>query len=134
MPRQPQEGPETDALTLSVPVLAPSLNTLLRTHYRDRGRDRDKWTALLRHVAGRRRSAPPCAVAIVRRYASRPLDLDNLYAAAKVPLDALVRAGILPDDDPTCVASLTCTQEKVPTRLEQGTTITLRPITAETDA
>lgn len=51
--------------------------------------------------------------------------IDNLYAAAKVPLDAMRRAGVLPDDNPEIVYDLRCRQTPVKRRKDQHTTIIL---------
>ena len=118
------------ALVLHIDRLAPSMNGtggLMRMHHREYARVRDAWTVLVRGAARLEKAAAPCRVEIVRRYPGRPLDLDNLYAAAKVPLDALRRAGVIPDDDPETVVSLSCTQRKAARRSEAGTTIRLTP-------
>ena len=120
------------ALTISIPRLAPSLNGgkgLMRMHHAAYRRVREAWVyEVLAALSDTRRAPVPCAVTITRRYAVHPLDLDNLYAAAKVPLDALRHAGVIPDDDPACVASLACVQEKVAKKAEQETIIELSRI------
>lgn len=124
-------------ITLKIPELAPSLNGskgLMRMHYQQYRRVRETWStlalsALRSHPEWRYLRRPVAArvsVEIERRYASHPLDLDNLYAASKVPLDALRRSGIIRDDDPDTVTALRCTQIKVDRRAQQGTVITLR--------
>lgn len=40
---------------------------------------------------------------IVTRYSSRPLDADNLAGGCKPLIDAIRRAGLIPDDDPKTV-------------------------------
>jgi len=39
----------------------------------------------------------------VTRYSSRPLDADNLAGGCKPLIDAIRRAGLIPDDDPKTV-------------------------------
>ena len=110
-------------LTLDIPRLAPGLNALRGMHYHTYRKLRDVWQALVRASAGRSRFKGRVRIAIERRYARNPLDLDNLYASAKIPLDALQRAGIIPNDNPEILVSLSCTQRKVPKTSMEGTTI-----------
>lgn len=49
----------------------------------------------------------------VTRYAPRPLDYDNMAGGLKFLIDALVSCGIIDDDNPSVVQSLTLAQEKV---------------------
>jgi Holliday junction resolvase RusA-like endonuclease len=118
-------------LRIRIPALAPSLNGskgLMRMHHRTYSKVRDAWTWDAKAAVSTCDAplpVPPCRVEIVRHYASHPLDLDNLYAACKVPLDALRKAGVLRDDDPDCVTDLRCRQRKVAARKDQQTIIDL---------
>ncbi len=104
----------TSVLHYKVQELAPGLNKMLRMHYLDRGRIRDRWTTeLLDQRNGGPIRLKRCSVLIRRYYARNPLDLDNLYAASKIPLDALMRAGIIHDDSLEVVMDLTVHQFKV---------------------
>lgn len=114
------------SITLNIPELAPSLNGkggLLRMHWTRRKKLLTKWQYLVMAAANGKRHVGPCHITIIRNYASSPLDQDNCYAAAKLPLDALRKCGIIKDDDNDTVLSLSCKQAKVATRKEQGTTI-----------
>lgn len=114
------------SITLHIPELAPSLNGkggLLRTHWTCRKKLLTKWQYLVMAAAAGRKHLGPCRITITRHYASIPLDQDNCYAAAKLPLDALRKCGIIKDDDSQTVLSLSCKQVKVATRKEQGTEI-----------
>lgn len=115
--------------TLRIPALAPGLNGpkgLVRMHHHAYRKVRDAWCALILAATtpAERRDHAPCAVTITRRVVQR-MDVDNAYATAKVPLDALRRAGLLSDDAPECVTSLTVREERVGTRGECGTVIEL---------
>lgn len=113
-------------ITLRIPELAPSLNSkggLLRMHWTRRKKLLVKWQYLVMEAAAGRKHSGPCRVTITRHYASTPLDRDNCYAAAKLPLDALRKCGIIKDDDNQTLMSLSCKQVKVATRKEQGTEI-----------
>ncbi len=110
-------------MTITIDELAPGMNVLMRMHFRTYGKLRDKWQTWLRSLAGTARFHKPCEVRIVRYYAGVPMDLDNLWSTGKVPLDALVRAGILPSDNPSAVTSLKVEQFKVPTKNRERTEI-----------
>lgn len=110
-------------MTITIPELAPGMNALMRMHFRTYGALRNKWQTLLRSAAGTTRFDCPCEVRIVRYYAANPMDLDNLWSTSKIPLDALVRAKILRNDDPKAVTSLAVEQYKVPTKNRERTEI-----------
>lgn len=113
-------------LNFKIKELAPGLNEMLRQHFRERGRMRDRWT---QEILAQRGGAPPrlqkASVLIRRYYARNPLELDNLYASAKIPLDALVHAGILLDDNLKVLIDLTMMQDKVAKVDQERTEITV---------
>lgn len=124
-------------LEFSVPILAPSLNGskgLMRMHFHAYRKVRDQWGSLFRLKANHfpRGTFPvkECEVKIVRYYCPHPLDLDNLYASCKIPLDAMRHAGILVEDDPGVVTALDCRQFKVPKKNQIETRITLTMATS----
>ena len=53
-----------------------------------------------------------CHVVYTRGYWNHAGDIDNVAASIKPILDALVKRGVLPDDNPNCVQELTVKQEK----------------------
>lgn len=111
-------------MRIEIPELAPGLNGskgLIRMHHHAYKKVRDRWTLLVREQAGPPRKLNRCEVEIERRYARMPLDLDNAYAASKIPLDALKRAGVIRDDDPETVTALRVKQTKVDTVDEEMT-------------
>jgi hypothetical protein len=60
------------------------------------------------------------------RYSTGPnMDYDNLVSTGKLILDAIVRNGILPDDNPHIITERTYTQTRVATAAEQRTVIRL---------
>lgn len=133
-PQPPLVAPQAAArapVSLTVPMLAPSLNGpkgLMRMDHRSYRRVREAWLAAVLAATGHRGDLSPCAVTVVRHYCPHPLDLDNLYASAKVPLDALRHAGLLADDDPSCVVSLSMHQQRVATKKDVRTSILLTPL------
>lgn len=89
--------------SFSLPVPTPSLNTVIRAHWRTRAADLMAFRMLLRIAirdlprdiskpSGRR------ALSIVR-VSPRQLDRDNCYGGCKGLLDAMVREGLLIDDN-----------------------------------
>lgn len=116
--------------TIDVPLLAPSLNGskgLIRMHHHAYKRERERWVMeiLAATLPRDRRDHSPCHVTITRFYCPHPLDYDNLYASAKLPLDALRHAGLLADDDPDCVLGLVMHQVRVKSRKDVSTHIAL---------
>jgi hypothetical protein len=60
------------------------------------------------------------------RYSIGPqMDYDNLVSTGKLPIDALVRGGILPDDKPAVIAERTYTQLRAESKASQRTVIRL---------
>lgn len=112
-------------MTVTIEDLAPGMNTLLRMNIHTYKRERDKWQVMVRSAFGTHKIIGKCEVHIARFYATNPMDLDNLWSTCKIPLDAMVRAGVLPADDPQCVTTLKCEQFKVPTRNREATEITI---------
>ena len=112
-------------MTFTIEEHAPGMNVLMRMHFRTYGKLRDKWQVLLREAVGTYRFRGKVDVRIIRFYAGVPMDLDNLWSTCKIPLDAMVRSGILPSDNPECVSALRCEQFKVPTKNRERTEITI---------
>lgn len=98
----------------------------MRMHWKTYSEIRDRWTWQIK--AACRVSVERASIEIERFYAGQPLDLDNAYAACKVPLDALRHAGVIKDDDPESVVGLKVRQHKVSRRKNERTRII---ITAE---
>jgi hypothetical protein len=118
-------------IDIVVPRLAPSLNGkggLIRMHFQEYRRVRDTWKLEILHSALRpQRPLDRFSCTITRFYCPHPLDLDNLYAAAKIPLDALRHSGLIVEDNTEALISLTCNQERVATKKEVRTEIILVP-------
>jgi hypothetical protein len=91
-------------LTVSLPVTTPSLNKLLRTHYRERKRMKKgfEWEFL---VAGACESQYRIDGAKKRRielkaFRARLLDQDNFIGGLKPFLDGLIELELIHDDSP----------------------------------
>jgi len=110
-------------VVIEIEELAPGLNELMRMHYHAYKIVRDRWTVMTRLYAGPPRRIESCEVEIERRYARLPLDVDNAFASAKIPLDAMRHAGVIAEDDPNTVTALRMKQTKVDTVAEEKTII-----------
>lgn len=99
-----------ERVRFSVTAVPPTLNELLRMHWSDVQDQKDTWAALV-GVKVDSTVRTPVRITYVRQSSGR-MDLDNLYASLKVPLDGLVHAGILPDDDPESVSSIRAKQRQ----------------------
>lgn len=76
-------------------------------------KERILWRSLIGMAVGNKYPPKPLEKAFVTliRCSSNQPDTDNLYAAAKFPIDALVFHGIVRDDKPT-IMKLFCDWEK----------------------
>jgi Holliday junction resolvase RusA-like endonuclease len=101
-----------------------------RMHWGAYKRLRDRWALEMRGQRGAMHKAvEKCTVHIKRYHVGGGIrDIDNMYSSAKVPLDALVIAGWIADDDMDHVTGLTVVQERVPHRTEQRTEITIQEV------
>ena len=70
----------------------------------------------------------PCIIWSARHYCKQPLDCDSAVSATKLPLDALVHAGVLDGDGFDCVQDNIARQYKVGTIKEEYTVIALKPV------
>ncbi len=85
--------------TLHIPREIQSGNVFSYGHWRDRMRDRDAWIVLLRSTAYRIPPATAHRSVTVTAYRGRRLDEDNLCSGFKHGRDAMVRVGLLLDDN-----------------------------------
>ena len=100
-------------LTLTMPGAPPLQNKRERMHYHARGKVRDHWYLLVLEALGTRRERiETCRVIYTRGYWNHPGDLDGVGASVKPILDALVKIGILPDDNPHHVTEYVVKQQK----------------------
>lgn len=94
--------------TLVIPDAPPSLNVLLRMHWRDRAAlaknwQRQVWYELCQVLDRPFKPLERASVTIERR-SPRMTDADNCYGACKVCVDALKVAGVIIDDSPEHIA------------------------------
>ena len=102
------------SLTIDIDEIAPGLNSrngLMRMHYHAYTALRNKWQVLVRSQVGVPALVADRVHVTITRRTRRKMDVDNLYASAKIPLDAIRKVGLIRDDDPDTVVSLTMRQE-----------------------
>jgi len=93
---------------VEIDAISPTMNQLLKMHWSDVQEQKDIWTALI--TAKTKETVETPARLTYVRFSTGEMDIDNLYASLKVPIDAAVHAGVLPDDDPNCISSITAKQ------------------------
>ncbi len=133
-------------ITISIPQASPGLNALNRMHFSDQARLKTDWWMLCQRELHKIPAAPKAKEGEKRRvtftrYAVQILDQDNFTGGAKMLLDNLRRprtvknkktggvtcwAGLqlIWDDDESHLEAV-YTQERVRTRAEMRTTITV---------
>jgi hypothetical protein len=115
-------------IRFSIPETLPTLNVLLRAHWRKRGRMQRHvaWLVLaeLRKIGALPRTEPLRQVHVrIKRYSSRAPDPDAIDSTAKLLMDSLqpqsrrhpYGLGLIVDDSAHCVVSLHV--EHVPKRI-----------------
>lgn len=95
----------------------PTYNQTLRMfkYAENRYKDKIQQWALRFAIRFRKAYGPSAALMLpmrveMTRYTPQTLDIDGLYGSLKIPLDALVKADLLPDDDPDCIAEVKADQ------------------------
>lgn len=100
-------------IEFSIPAVPTPLNVLLRKHWSVRQSEQRKWDAFVAVARAamprERRKAITPAVVTLAFWSKRRRDPDGM---AKLPLDALVKAGLLVDDGPPHVAELRLRSER----------------------
>jgi Holliday junction resolvase RusA-like endonuclease len=117
-------------LEFTLPFATPSNNAVMRMHHRVRSKEHlnnrlEVWAA-----AG----ANPClsdkCIVTVTRHSSRFLDWDNMGGGLKFLLDAMVKNGIIEDDNPKCIVKLNLEQVKCK-QSEAKTVVKIKSLTTE---
>ena len=114
--------------TLIIPEKVPSnngKNGLLRTHWAKRRKLVETWAWLFR-AQTTNRHAGQVEIQIIHYHIGRAIqDYDNLVSTLKLPLDALVKAGIIADDKMSVIGVPTIEQVRVKDKKEVKTVITI---------
>ena len=111
------QAPELQQLTLVIPSVPPSLNALLRMHWKERRKFNLTWAQWIQaarseQVQGLFPTFTRASVTIERR-SPHLIDTDNCYGSAKCVVDALKANAIITDDSPEHI-TLTVRQTKGP--------------------
>lgn len=103
--------------TIKVKELTPSLNKWQRMHWGKRSKIKEQWIWLIKEQKPKKH--PESVHITYTRVSSRKMDLDNVGGSFKAIGDALVKCGIIEDDNPDIVKSLTLKWEKAKSQKEQ---------------
>lgn len=88
---------------ITIDRLPPGTNKLERMHWATKKKKISTWMALIRSKT--RHAHEGCVDVYFTTHRSRFLDVDNHAASAKIPLDALVRTGIIKEDNPKVITN-----------------------------
>lgn len=111
---------------ITFPGKVPGMNGkggLIRMHWTKKKKLKEAYTWLVRQAT---KNVHPGKVSIemIRYSAGVTMDFDNLVSTGKVPLDAIVCAGVIQDDKDGVIVKRSYRQEKCKV-LEQRTVITI---------
>lgn len=109
--------------TIEVDELAPSLNEWQRTHWAERAKIKKKWNWLIKAEKPKKHAG--AVIVTYTRVSTQPMDMDNLGASFKCIGDALVKCGVIEDDNPDVIQELRLRWEKSPTLDKQKSVIKL---------
>lgn len=96
---------------------------LIRMHWTKKKKLKEVYTWQVRQSTKNVHAGKVC-IELVRYSAGSPMDFDNLVSTGKIPLDAIVSAGVILDDKDTVIVKRSYRQEKCKV-LEQRTVITI---------
>jgi ribosomal protein S20 len=128
MPPNSQQG-----VTVVLPRLLPGLNGpdgLIRQSKfigsNKKMKDSIQWQIRQSNLLEKVRT--PCRAVLVRYQKGNIMDWDNAVASFKYMLDAIVKCGVIPDDNPKVIISITCEQHPVKDKSEERMEVTFYPI------
>ena len=116
-------------MKFELPFATPSNNAVMRMHYRKRTQQHHDYTLEVKSLVSYQEVFKRCKITVTR-HASRQLDWDNMGGGLKFLLDAMVKNGIIQDDNPKCVVSLDLKQEKC-RRKEEKTVVEIEDLERE---
>lgn len=102
-----------------IPDLPKMTNAIGRKHWINKHKESVKWRRLVAHECNQVKISGlglEQATLTLTRYSSRPPDADGLVSGFKVVLDAMVRCGVLVDDNYKIIGMPTYRWEYRPTK------------------
>lgn len=112
--------------TIIVNETSPGLNEWQRMHYRNRMKVKEQWQWLIKAEKPDKHDG---AVGITyTRVSTQPMDPDNNAASFKPIADALVKCGVIEDDSPDIVQSLTVQWQKAESQKQQRSIIEISDV------
>ena len=112
--------------TLKIDELPPSLNKWQRMHWGKRKKVKEKWIWLIKEQKPKFHSG---SVRITfTRVSTRMMDFDNIGGSFKPIGDALTKCGVIEDDNPKVVESLTLFWEKSKKQKDQHVIIEIEDV------
>jgi len=112
--------------TIVIDELTPSLNKWQRMHWAKRAEIKEQWQWLIKAEKPKKHDG---SVAITyTRVSTQPMDLDNAAASFKAIGDALVKCGVVEDDSPDVITSLTTQWQKAESQKQQRSIIELKDV------
>jgi len=112
---------KTYSLVIEIPGLPPTYNAINRLHFAKKNKIKDQWVnAVMLSTTGKKPEKPlsNCYLVLVRFSCSMP-DYDGLVSGFKHPIDGLVRAGVLVDDNYAITGQWDCRWKKVSSRKDE---------------
>lgn len=123
-PRTARHGAKTTT-EIVFPGKVPGNNGpggLLRMHWAAKAKFLASCMWLVR-FATKAKHTGPVRLELVRYSTGGPMDYDNLVSTGKFLVDAVVRAGVLPDDNPHVIAERHYSQVKAKSKADQRTVL-----------
>jgi len=107
--------------TIVVNELTPSLNKWQRMHWGKRAKIKEKWHWLIKAEKPKKHDGKVRINYI--RVSTQPMDLDGVGGSFKAIGDALVKAGVIEDDNPYILRPLTVDWQKAESQKQQRSII-----------
>lgn len=124
-----KEATELFELNFQLSKLPPSLNQMLRGHWRTRSAILKQFKTLaINEIKTQKAPAQPLVkyqIAFIR-HTIRPLDFDNLAASFKPIMDALTVTNVIKDDKWGMTKNVVYDQVKAKTKIEQKITVSVK--------
>lgn len=122
----PPKRETTAHLVVTLPRLLPGLNGsngLMRQHYREAAKVKDDLLAWVKQQRYPTFGDLRVVVVCTRHYCGNAMDWENAASSVKHLMDALVKAGVIKDDSPKIIETMSHQQLRCGSKKEQKMTI-----------